>query len=828
MDLKTLTASLALIVAHPALAIAQTTVPVENASLSAFDQSVADAKSVMMADPDVALGHARRATEAALALPEGNARTIAGATARWLEGEALSRLNRPGEAEPIIQEALASITAAAPGSKLNGDLLMSRAAISAMTGRIQEALADFQAAHNIFQTIGAKRSQAIALQNIGSIYSDAGDYPRVLDYYDQSAEVYSDDPALSISAHNNRGNAYKELGEFAKAESEFKTALELAVPLKSPLLQVRIMTNVASVQFLHGQLGEADMTAEKALGIAQAGPAAGWAPYLWGVRAQVAFGRGDTAMAAALIDKTFDGIDLSKTTMPFRDFHKAAHEIFKARGELAKALAHFEAYKRLDDEARALNSSTNAALMGAQFDSANQKLAISDLKAGQLQRDKAIADSNARFQMLLLWSVLGGSAILIGLSLGAFFSVRRSRNATHALNIQLNAANLALEKAVKARTEFLAMTSHEIRTPLNGILGMAQVVLLDETLTAEQRENIGLVRAAGETMRMLVDDILDIAKMEAGRLMLEERDFPLTALFNEVGGLARGQAEAKGLTIEIKTDNCPQRWVGDEQRLRQIVFNLMSNAVKFTQEGSVTLSVREVSFASGTQLVITVEDTGVGIAAESLGRIFESFQQADTSITRRFGGTGLGLAICEKLVQAMRGTIRVESDLGWGSTFTVTIPRVATAAQELLVDTGTGASSVLLAEPNLLRLSILEAQLMADGFHVITADQAEDALVLAGSQRFSYAVVSGEMLDVQTVEGLGRLKTLRAVQPDARLLVLSRDDVRNDGLLRQCGADVIASALIAPKDLGRLLMGEFLYNSRTQPDSGSIPASKAA
>jgi signal transduction histidine kinase/CheY-like chemotaxis protein len=806
MKSSILAVALALSLAIPATALAEAAVTPQ-AIISPFDQAIADAKSVMMADPETALGHAHRAATVAEALPEGTDRQVAMATALWLEGEAHARLNRPLEAAPIIETALAAALSAAPGTKLNGDLLMSRAAVSATTGKIQEALADFQAAHNIFQAAGLKRSQAIALQNIGSVYNDAGDYARVLDYYDQSAEVYSDDPALSISAHNNRGNAYKELGDYAKAEEEFKAALALVVPLNSPLLQVRVMTNIASAQFLGGDLDEADATASAALAFAEGGPAAGWTPYLWGVRAQVAFGRGDVNTAAAFIEKAFQGVDLATTTMPFRDFHRAAHEIFKARGELAKALAHFEAFHRLDEEARALTSSTSAALMGAQFDSANQKLAISDLKAGQLERDKAIADSNARFQMLLLWGVAGVSALLVSLSLGAFFSVRHSRNATRALNVQLNAANAALEKAVKARTEFLAMTSHEIRTPLNGILGMAQVVLLDDTLTASQRENIGLVHAAGETMRMLVDDILDIAKMEAGRLTLEERAFALKDLFGAVGGLARGQAEAKGLRLEIKTEACPQHWIGDEQRLRQVVFNLMSNAVKFTQEGSVTLSAREVETPGSAELHICVEDTGVGIAQENIARIFDSFQQADASITRRFGGTGLGLAICQKLVAAMGGTISVESELGWGSTFRVVLPvAVAPVARIPLPEPDGAKLPILLAEANLLRLSILEAQLAADGFHVVTADEAEDALVVAGSQRFAHIAVCGAMLDVQTVEGLGRLRTLRAIQPQAHIVVLANEDTtRHAGLLRQSGADDVVPAAIAPRDLAAVL-----------------------
>ena len=777
------------------------------AETPAFDQAISDAKSVMMADPEAALGHARRAVVLASGIAVEQARLIAESTAHWLEAEALVRLNRPKEAKPIIDAALGVVERIAKDTKLNGDLLMTRANVAATTGDVQGALSDFQSAHNIFQSIGAKRSQAIALQNIGSIYSEAGDYKRVLEYYDQSAAVYSDDPALNVSAYNNRGNAYKELGEFAKAEQSYRAALALVMEMKSPLLEARIMTNIASMQFLQNRLDDADATALAALELAASGPAAGWAPYIWGVRAQVAFARGEPATAKTYIETTFRGVDLATTTMPFRDFHKAAVAIYRARGDFESALAHLEAFKRLDDEAHVLVTSANAALMSAQFDDANQKLAISELQAGQMERDRMIAASNAQMQAMVMYGVIGGSVIVVALALGAFFSIRRSRNATHAANVKLNTTNMALEKAVKARTEFLATTSHEMRTPLNGILGMAQIVLMDETLNPAQRENVELIESAGRTMKLLIDDILDVAKMEAGRLVLEERPFSVRSVLNEVATLSMAQAEAKGLSLEVTIEDGLDRWIGDEHRLRQVVYNLMSNALKFTERGTVQLSAETVETPRGPMLEICVADSGIGIPQDAMQRVFESFAQADASVTRRYGGTGLGLAICSHIVRSMNGEIDVASTVGSGSRFRVRLPLPAGHADTVEEPANpSGRPGVLVCDSNLLSQNMLAAQLEADGFHVVTSDNVAEALSIAETQSFAHVLVAASVLDADAVAGLGAIREMRALQSAARLTIVNAA-AETAPLYLQCGADSVEPEEVPPVELSAWLQG---------------------
>jgi signal transduction histidine kinase/ActR/RegA family two-component response regulator len=228
----------------------------------------------------------------------------------------------------------------------------------------------------------------------------------------------------------------------------------------------------------------------------------------------------------------------------------------------------------------------------------------------------------------------------------------------------------AAAAANAAKSIFLATMSHEIRTPLNGVLGMAQAMAADE-LASAQRERLGIITQSGETLLAILNDVLDLSKMEAGKLDLEAAEFDLAAQIGGVCAAFGALAEAKGLELSWRVSpEAEGVYLGDAVRLRQLITNLVSNGLKFTEVGQV--SVEADATAAG--LILRVRDTGVGIDAEALGRLFEDFMQADASTTRRFGGTGLGLAICRRLSRMMGGTIEAESELGRGALFTVTLP----------------------------------------------------------------------------------------------------------------------------------------------------------
>jgi signal transduction histidine kinase len=269
---------------------------------------------------------------------------------------------------------------------------------------------------------------------------------------------------------------------------------------------------------------------------------------------------------------------------------------------------------------------------------------------------------------------------------GGLLAVHRDITALKEREEALDAAKQAAEAANLAKSTFLATMSHEIRTPMNGVLGMIEV-LERQGLTKDQRRIIVTMRESAQTLLRIIDDVLDFSKIEAGRLELEATPFSLSGLVEGVLDTFRPQVLAKGLTLDAEIDAGSQdALVGDPTRVRQILFNLLSNAIKFTDRGGVRVRAGTLPLGGGsTRATLAVADTGIGLGAEQLARLFQPFVQADSSTTRQFGGTGLGLSIVQRLAQAMGGDVAVESAPGVGSTFTVTLTLHAAPADSRLL-----------------------------------------------------------------------------------------------------------------------------------------------
>lgn len=295
--------------------------------------------------------------------------------------------------------------------------------------------------------------------------------------------------------------------------------------------------------------------------------------------------------------------------------------------------------------------------------------------------------------------VVDESGVIIG-QLGMARNVNERKRAEAAL-LQ---AKEAAESADRAKSAFLAMMSHEIRTPLNAVIGMTSL-LLDSDLSDEQREFVDTIRMSGNALLALINDILDISRIEAGQVVLEERPFSLIDCLNEALSLVMHQAQRKRLALRDRiVPGLPALLYGDPTRLGQIVTNLLSNAVKFTLTGEVILEAQSRPEADGRQgIMISVRDTGIGIAPDQLTRIFQPFVQADSSTTRRYGGTGLGLAISRQLTELMGGTLTATSTLGVGSCFTLSLSlrgaaEVAASAQPARANSS-HASELLAGQP---------------------------------------------------------------------------------------------------------------------------------
>ncbi|MEI5688772.1 ATP-binding response regulator [Sphingomonas kyungheensis] len=721
----------------------------------AFDTLIADAKTAMLSDPHVTVERALVAERLARREPASPQRVVRQATAEWLRGEALLRLNENAAAEPLIDHAVAVSSRLAAGSTLQGDALLARGWLATVRADVSHALVDYQHAYKIFQRLGNPRSQAKALQSIGSLYVEANDQVSALRYFDQAISIYRADPMLALALYNNRGITLKKMGRYKEAVQQFRSGLALTERMNSPLLRVLILGNIAETRLMGKDVAGAQRAIDQGLTLSTRGEAAGFRKTLIGLAAQAAYQRGDLSRAVELITERFDGEALDHTTLVDREAHRTAYVVYHAAGQSDLALRHLVALKRLDDESTAVARSTSAALMAARFDFANQELKIASLQRDEARRNVAFEQARARTQRNVFIGVVASTLVAILLLGLGILALRRSRNEVRAANDDLAVTNAALGKALAAKTEFLATTSHEIRTPLNGILGMTQVMLADTKVVGSTRDRLGVVHSAGVTMRALVDDILDVAKMETGHLTVEEAPFDLRAMLAESTCMWQDQAAAKGIAFHREIDDCPGMIVGDAARLRQIVFNLMSNALKFTSTGSVTL---RAAASDDARLCITVADTGIGISADTCETIFESFRQADTSTTRRFGGTGLGLSICRNLARAMGGDVTVTSTIGEGSRFIVDLPLTLGVAPAISEDAAT-AAGLLILDRNPITRSMLRTLMAAHATDITSVATLDEALAGLTTTRFDHLLIDVAALGEGDAlsEALGRI-----------------------------------------------------------------------
>lgn len=612
--------------------------------------------------------------------------------------------------------------------------------------KYRRAEAFFLRALQISHQINFNEGIITAYNNLGINYEEQKNYNEALIYFNKvlAYDLAQYDSINIGESYNNIGVVYLGLGDFKKAERYFLQSLDYK----------ESQNDLAGIANTSNNLAEAYLKS------------------------------GKTSLAFQCIKRAEEISAEKKLKVILKECYRISTDYYKQVGDYKNALFSYERYIAMQDSLKLDELNIRIEQIQKQYESERAAKEI-------VQKDKEIAENESSQRILIILITFFFLVVVI-----MIFSVVKSRKLNKQLRRQkyliseknsklqeqilaTNQAKELAEEAAQAKSQFLSTMSHEIRTPLNAVIGLANL-LAENNPRDDQKENIKILQSSSVNLLALLNDVLDLSKIEAGKMEIESVEFSVKDTVKTVYDLYANSAKQKSLKLLIEVDTqIPDMLKGDSLHLNQILSNLVSNAIKFTQSGYVKI-IAKISndFSETCSIQFKVEDSGIGIPADKIDTIFDVFTQADTNTTRKYGGTGLGLAICKKLLQLQKSKLVVKSELNVGSVFSFELNFNKTVQNNKANNKQKMEQAVinlqgiklLVADDNQINVFVIKQFLTNWGVNIDVAENGEEALQLATNQDFDVILMD---LHMPVMDGFEATKEIMKIKPNSKIIAIT-------------------------------------------------------
>lgn len=653
-------------------------------------------------------------------------------------------------------------------------------------GNYQLALEGYYNALQIFEDVMDQRGVLFQCTNLGLIYQYQKKYRRAEAFFQRALQLSNQINFKEgvITAYNNLGINYEEQKNYSEALNYFNKVLEYDLSQHDSINIGESYNNIGVVHLGLGSYAMAEQYLLKSLVFKESQHDLRGIANTSNNLAEVYLKQGKPNLAFQAIKRAEKIASNQKLKVILKENYRILTDYYKQVGDYKNALNSYERFIAMQDSLKLDELSIRIEQIQKQYETEKSAKEI-------IQKDKEIAESEGSQRILVIVITFFFVVVMI-----MSFSVVKSRNLNKQLRRQkhliseknsklqeqilaTNQARELAEEAAQAKSQFLSTMSHEIRTPLNAVIGLANL-LAENNPRDDQKENIKVLQSSSVNLLALLNDVLDLSKIEAGKMEIESVEFSVKDTIKTVHDLYANSAKQKSLKLLLEVDEqIPKLLRGDSLHLNQILSNLVSNAIKFTHVGHVKISAKIANNNNDScSIKFKVEDTGIGIPSDKIDTIFDVFTQADTNTTRKYGGTGLGLAICKKLLQLQNAKLVLKSELGVGSVFSfeLTFNKAIhynkehnKKAMEQSI-TNLQGINLLVADDNQINVFVIKQFLTNWGVNLTVAENGEEALQLATNQDFDVILMD---LHMPVMDGFEATKEIMKIKPNSKIIAIT-------------------------------------------------------